>query len=138
MTSRGEGHVFVHVDDHPMFSEAFAHVIARLFPGIEIMGFADAESVPDVLQNIVPTLLILDLNLPRMHGTELLATLAKKEFVFPVLILSGDDSVETKRVCRRIWGNSQRKLMHLSKAESLDVIAKVIAELSGIEALPLA
>ena len=71
MASRGP--VTVHVlivDDQAAFRRAAARVLARL-PGFELVGEADTgEASVDVARHLRPDLVLMDIHLPGIDGTE--------------------------------------------------------------------
>ena len=70
--------------------------MARLFdrdlPGVELVSARTGQETLDAIRDDEPDLLLLDLHLPDMLGTNLLATMDQEGLMFdrPKLILSGD------------------------------------------------
>ncbi len=88
-------------DDVDLLQEALKEygvlfTINLLVKGDQVLPYLEeCETLPDVI--------ILDLNLPRMHGTEILQ-LIKKSPAFqhiPVVILTTSSAVEEKNFCQR-------------------------------------
>ncbi len=69
------------------------------------IGFAQVASITDPRQTfdrlgeIQPDLIILDLDMPHLSGIEVMRQLARlpRELFLPILVISGDSTVETKR-----------------------------------------
>jgi CheY-like chemotaxis protein len=57
------------VDDHPINLKLVRIVLEE--EGYEVRTAADAESVPSILEDFTPRLILMDLQLPGMNGLEL-------------------------------------------------------------------
>ncbi|RYF52079.1 MAG: response regulator, partial [Cytophagaceae bacterium] len=75
------------IDDEPLAQELLLDHIAQL-PALEVVGVAsNALKAIELYQELRPDLLLLDINLPRMNGYELLSSLPGKA---PwVIVISG-------------------------------------------------
>ena len=74
-------------DDHPMRRDAVARDL--LDAGFQVVGTAaDGPSAIRRVKATVPDVLVLDLNLPGVHGVEVCAQLAAEEIPTRILILS--------------------------------------------------
>jgi DNA-binding NarL/FixJ family response regulator len=79
-------------DDHPLFREAIGNVIASGFEGSEIIETDDLDSALKVAQeNDDLDLILLDLNMPGMHGLNGLITLRNEAPTIPVVIVSAEE-----------------------------------------------
>jgi DNA-binding NtrC family response regulator len=81
------------VDDDPMIIPLLAEVLDEQGHHIRI----ETESI-DIMSKIedwMPDLLLLDINLPGKSGIEILEKLKKEKINLPVVMLTGDDTVET-------------------------------------------
>ena len=79
-------------DDHPLFREAISSVIATGFSGSEIIETADLDSALDITrENDDLDLILLDLNMPGMHGLNGLITLRNEAPTIPVVIVSAEE-----------------------------------------------
>ena len=80
------------VDDHPLFREAMALVITTEFPGAQLR---EASTLPAAVECLtggpVPDLVLLDLNLPGVHGLEGLAQVSAVTPEAPVVIISAEE-----------------------------------------------
>lgn len=79
-------------DDHPLFREAISSVIAAGFRGSEIIETTDLDSALELTQaNDDLDLILLDLNMPGMHGLNGLITLRNEAPTIPVVIVSAEE-----------------------------------------------
>lgn len=78
-------------DDHPLFREAIHNVISDGFPGSEIIETADLDSALAItLENDDLDLVLLDLNMPGMHGLNGLINMRNEAPTIPVVIVSAE------------------------------------------------
>ena len=78
-------------DDHPLFREAIHNVISDGFPGSEVMETADLDSAMELTQQHDDLdLILLDLNMPGMHGLNGLINLRNEAPTIPVVIVSAE------------------------------------------------
>jgi DNA-binding NarL/FixJ family response regulator len=78
-------------DDHPLFREAIQNVISDGFPGSEVMETADLDSALVLTQEHDDLdLILLDLNMPGMHGLNGLINLRNEAPTIPVVIVSAE------------------------------------------------
>lgn len=79
-------------DDHPLFREAITSVISSGFEGSEIIETDDLDSALEVTrENDDLDLILLDLNMPGMHGLNGLITLRNEAPTIPVVIVSAEE-----------------------------------------------
>jgi DNA-binding response OmpR family regulator len=67
--------------------------------GYTVKSAADGEAALDLLEEMLPDLVVLDLNLPRRDGTEVLAALRARHADVPVLVLTGRSEVASRVRC---------------------------------------
>ena len=78
-------------DDHPLFREAIHNVICDGFPGSEVMETEDLDSAMALTKgNDDLDLILLDLNMPGMHGLNGLINLRNEAPTIPVVIVSAE------------------------------------------------
>ncbi|WP_271407492.1 response regulator transcription factor [Pseudomonas sp. Q1-7] len=78
-------------DDHPLFREAIHNVISDGFPESEVMETADLDSALALTQEHDDLdLILLDLNMPGMHGLNGLINLRNEAPTVPVVIVSAE------------------------------------------------
>ncbi len=79
-------------DDHPLFREAITNVIESGFPDTETIETEDLESALSLAQEHDDLdLVLLDLNMPGMHGLNGLISLRNEAPTIPVVIVSAED-----------------------------------------------
>ncbi|GGC62565.1 glycerol metabolism activator [Marinobacter halophilus] len=79
-------------DDHPLFREAISSVIASGFKGSQIIETDDLDSALEMTKtNDDLDLILLDLNMPGMHGLNGLITLRNEAPTIPVVIVSAEE-----------------------------------------------
>jgi DNA-binding NarL/FixJ family response regulator len=87
-------------DDHPLFRGALRQAVSGAAPAAEII---EAGSFDDVTRRLAAgievDLVLLDLNMPGMHGFSGLAYLRASHPETPVLVVSGSDSSQVIRRC---------------------------------------
>ncbi len=83
-------------DDHPLFREAMARVIDDGFPGSTLLEAADLASTLQVVSdNEDIDLVVLDLNMPGMHGLQGLVQLRNQFPTVPAVIVSAEEDKNT-------------------------------------------
>jgi DNA-binding NarL/FixJ family response regulator len=86
------------VDDHPLFREGLALLLARLEDGLELLQAGTCEeALPLCESNPDIGLVLLDLNLGGMHGLEGLALLRGRHPGIPVVVMSSEEERATVR-----------------------------------------
>ncbi|TCK08951.1 response regulator [Marinobacterium mangrovicola] len=79
-------------DDHPLFREAIINVIQSGFPGSETIETEDLETALQLAtEDDDLDLVLLDLNMPGMHGLNGLISLRNEAPTVPVVIVSAED-----------------------------------------------
>lgn len=105
-------------DDHPLFREAISSVIASGFEGSEIIETDDLDSALEITrENDDLDLILLDLNMPGMHGLNGLISLRNEAPTIPVVIVSAEEDKQvvlqaiTYGACGFITKSSPRSQM---------------------------
>ncbi len=84
------------VDDHPMFRAGLAALLDSV-PGLAVVGqAADGEEAIRVAQDVVPDVVVMDLHMPGLNGTEATRVMTRTSPHLAVLVLTmfeDDDSV---------------------------------------------
>ncbi len=79
-------------DDHPLFREAISSVIASGFAGSEVIETQDLDSALELTREHDDLdLILLDLNMPGMHGLNGLISLRNEAPTIPVVIVSAEE-----------------------------------------------
>ncbi|WP_416423605.1 response regulator transcription factor [Pseudomonas sp. App30] len=82
---------FLIADDHPLFREAMARVLLDAFEGCEVLETADLDSTLQLTQRHDDLdLILLDLNMPGMHGLGGLLNLRNEAPTIPVVVVSAE------------------------------------------------
>lgn len=85
-------HKILIADDHPLFREAICNVVAAGFPGSELLETYDLDSALGIAREHDDLdLILLDLNMPGMHGLNGLVTLRNESPSIPVVIVSAEE-----------------------------------------------
>ncbi|PYL07543.1 MAG: DNA-binding response regulator [Verrucomicrobia bacterium] len=114
------------VEDHPMFREQLAHLIAKE-TDMSVCGEADnARDALDLLESKHADIVIVDLTLKGTSGLELLKDLKARGIRVPVLVLSmHDELLYAERVLRA--GARGYITKHETAKEVMAAIRKVLA-----------
>lgn len=85
------------VDEQRLIQKGVQKLLASA-PDIELYGCTEATEAVAMAEQHGPTVILQDLNMPDIHGLELLDTYRKHPYLaeIPVIILSGTNSVEVK------------------------------------------
>jgi two-component system response regulator FimZ (fimbrial Z protein)/two-component system response regulator EvgA len=90
------------VDDHPAMLLALRTLFSQQVP-FEIMGYAhDGESCLTLSKNLEPDMIVLDLDLPKTDGFDLITKLKNINASIKILILSSHEE--------KVYGNRVRSL----------------------------
>ncbi|MBS0431128.1 MAG: response regulator transcription factor [Proteobacteria bacterium] len=128
------GHSVYIVEDHPRMRDVLREWIAAL-PGLTVCGAAEcAETALRELATTKADLVLVDMSLPGMDGTELVAALRERHPDIRCLILSGHD--EARYVQRALAAGAQGYLLKDRPAEIEKAITTVLAGESSRGAEP--
>lgn len=85
-------HIII-ADDHPLFRDAIAKLLMRLDENINVSQADDFSALKELLDSpgFLPSLVMLDLKLPDVHGLEGLLQLKKRFPALPIVIVSAYD-----------------------------------------------
>jgi DNA-binding NarL/FixJ family response regulator len=90
-SGRSEGRAVRHlvVDDHPLVGEALGNVLRRIDADAEVETICDgARALEQAAVGREPDLVLLDLNMPGLHGINALKTWRSRYPAVPVIVLS--------------------------------------------------
>lgn len=87
----GDKNPILVVDDDPMVREMLQRLLTEAFPGVPIHSAADGQLALEMRDSFIPSLVVLDLMMPRMDGFTLLEMMRKdlRWQSVPVLVMSG-------------------------------------------------
>lgn len=81
-------------DDHPIIREGLKQLL-ELDGNMEVIAEAnDGEECLEMLQSISPDVLLLDINMPKRNGIEVLESIKKQKIPIKVLILTLHNEIE--------------------------------------------
>lgn len=110
------------IDDHAMFRTGLRMVLNASMENVEVN---EAGSLEEALRDVetVPSLILLDVQLPGLNGVEGIALLKRKWPTIPVLMLSSQNELEIMRqaVLRGAIG-------FVSKADTAEKIVAVVGQ----------
>jgi chemotaxis family two-component system response regulator Rcp1 len=116
------------VDDSPADADLMRIALADGWPECELRVAVDGEQALAVIdEGPVPDLVLLDLNLPRLSGHEVLATLraAGEPDLRVVILSSSDDPADVRR-------SGELSARHIVKPHDLDGLFDVVACLRSL------
>jgi CheY-like chemotaxis protein len=116
------------VDDSRADADLMRIALADGWPESELRVAVDGEQALQVLdEGPVPDLVLLDLNLPRLSGHEVLATLraAGEPDVRVVILSSSDDPADVRR-------SGELSARHIVKPRDLDGLFDVVDSLRAL------
>ncbi len=112
------------IDDEHRFAEM---LVRRLnLRGVTCCVSHEGQSGLDILSNKKFTLVLLDLQLPDIYGTEVLARIKKICAATPVIILTGHGSRKDMQECMALGAYA---FMH--KPLDIDALMSILAQIGG-------
>ena len=82
------------VDDHPLFRQGLVDVL-ETDPSMLVVGeAADGESAVERAAELVPDIILMDVNLPKMNGLQVTRRVLSQNSALKVVILTGYDDAE--------------------------------------------
>ncbi|CCH53958.1 Response regulator rcp1 [Fibrisoma limi BUZ 3] len=125
----GHEHSIFLVDDDEDDCLLIRDAFLEIHTGTKLVLFATGQDLIDHLTTLsedeLPSLILLDLNMPMMNGYEVLQTLRANELLqcIPVLILSGGSYKNAIKECYRLGANA-----FMSKPSSFAELIGILAE----------
>ncbi len=115
-------------DDHAIFRDGLRRLL-QLEPDFQIVAEAqDGTQVPDILRDLEPDVLLLDLKMPNLDGLSLLQRLQNQKFKTKIIVLTASDD-ESEYVQAMKYGTSGIVL----KQTATDLLIKSIRKVHGGE-----
>jgi two-component system nitrate/nitrite response regulator NarL len=114
-------------DDHPLFREAIARVIGEQ-PELELVAEAsDGSAALDKIRELTPDVAVIDVRMPNLDGSDVLATLRKEGLPTNVVFLSA--FLDSKTVYEAVAAGANA---YLSKeADSDEIVTAIRAAARG-------
>ncbi len=114
------------VDDHQMFREGIRRRLEQE-PDMAIVGEADsAEDALEKVEQAQPTIVLLDIRLPRVSGIELARQLRQRWPDLKILVLTGYDFDQYVRAVARVGVSG-----YLLKTAPQDTVVQAIREVAA-------
>ncbi len=108
-------------DDHTLFREGIKRLVDGI-PGLEVVGEAnDGRELLDLLKEMAPDLLILDLSMPNLQGIEAAEEIKKLYPGIKILVLTMHKSSE--HLCRSLAAGADGYL--LKESAYADLVAAI-------------
>ena len=122
------------VDDHPAFRLVIKTHLLQLLGTQEVFEADNGQSAMEMARQFAPDLTILDLDIPRINGLDVLSRLKTAHPSMRVLILSSHDA--STFVSRAMRAGAQG---FVSKAQDVkEIMRSVEAVMSGYSVFPVA
>jgi len=84
----------IHLEDHLSFAEGFSVLMRRYRPSVQIIGTSNTEAALQLLEEHADIdLIIIDLNMPGLHGQTFIEGLNQRNLYIPFLVLSATDDI---------------------------------------------
>lgn len=84
----------LHIDDHPLFSSGLVAALTSVLPDSTIICAIDSEKALELISEHTDIdLILLDLNMPGIHGIAFMHCLIEKQLHIPVAILSANEDI---------------------------------------------
>jgi DNA-binding NarL/FixJ family response regulator len=116
-------------DDQRLFAQALRAALLEF--EIDVIGIAgDGAEAVRLVRELVPDVVILDVEMPRATGFEVMETLRREGTKTRVAVLTGGDSPEDRRRAAELGATA-----FLSKSQTLDEIVeavRLVGALSGV------
>jgi len=93
------------IDDHPMFRSSIVSLLSAYFSQAQCFESATAEDALSHLKHNETDLILLDLSLPGIDGTEAVSTIRSLWSDIPILILSASENMHDIQRCLALGAN---------------------------------
>jgi two-component system, NarL family, response regulator DegU len=114
------------VDDHPLFRQGVADSLA-MHPSLQIIGqAADGPSALKMIQELLPDVAVLDVNLPGLNGQQITHQIVQDELPTRVLLLTAYD--DNEQIIHAAWAGAAA---YCSKDVSADWLTRAVLEVAG-------
>jgi CheY-like chemotaxis protein len=106
------------IDDNRSMADALQKMLGML--GVSVRVAYGSSAAMSVLGNFIPRFICLDINMPGVDGTEILAYIKREPRLMkvPVIIVTSDDQPETRQ--RVLKGGAQAVLIKPATIEVLE------------------
>ena len=115
------------VEDHGLFRQGLSELLAASDPALRISGSAmSAEEALERIPELLPDVVLMDLHLPGMNGTEAIRRLAMRSPSVRVLVISG--SAEDRDVMDAILAGARGYILKSAPVEEITAGIHAAAE----------
>lgn len=88
-------HRILIVDDEPDFAKGLSRHLAAAFTGIDVARAESGKEALEQAKSFAPDIMLLDLQMPDMHGLEVMQEALRRDPSLTVIILTAHGTVET-------------------------------------------
>lgn len=111
-------------DDHQVVTEGLKSLLLNEFKNSEVYTFLDGESLKKTLKKHTPSLLILDLNLPKYNGVQILEFIESEGLQTKIIVFTMYNKASLLKKCKSLGANGYL-LKNASNQELLSMIDKL-------------
>jgi DNA-binding NarL/FixJ family response regulator len=116
------------VEDHSLFRQGLSRLLATRDPALRVVGaVSSAEAALDEIPELLPDVVLMDISLPELSGTEAIRRLTVSCPSVRVLAISG--SAEDRQVMEAILAGARGYILKSSPIE--DIVAGIHAAAQG-------
>ncbi|HKG55144.1 MAG TPA: response regulator [Anaerolineales bacterium] len=112
------------IDDNRTTADALGQMLAVL--GFKMrLAYGSNAAMSILSTGFIPKFICLDINMPGVNGTEILAYLRREPrlMLVPVFVITSDDQPETRRKVMRLGANAM-----LIKPATIDVLEEALRQ----------
>lgn len=114
------------VDDSPLVAPRIVDLLDKLEPAVIIGEAVNAEEALDIMQEIIPDVVLLDLNLPGKSGVGLLTEIKSKYPDVSVIIFTNHADPYYRNLCKELGAD-----YFFDKSTEFDLLPKALKELAA-------
>lgn len=118
---------FVVADDDAALRTLLSVHLERAFPSRNVRAAADGQAALRIIEHSRPSLLVVDLDMPRMTGLQLVSELYERGSTkdLPIVVMSGTCSASEWRALSRL-GADRLLLKPFSPPQLVDLIRRLL------------
>tara|TARA_B100001094_G_C17952305_1_gene681188 strand:- start:122 stop:505 length:384 start_codon:yes stop_codon:yes gene_type:complete len=90
-------------DDEESILEYFEDVLSDM--GLDVYAARDGQEALEMLENLQPDLMLVDLMMPKVDGIQLIETIRKADKKIPVIVVSGTEDDRKKAAAKSKGAN---------------------------------
>jgi two-component system OmpR family response regulator len=119
-------------DDEAMIRYTLAEILASKIPNVSVVQAEDGEETLKHIARHSPSLLILDLMMPRKTGFEVLKEVARSTQKFPIIVISGY-YLTSKDEIAKIGRIESERILFFTKPFKIAQLLESVKDLLGSE-----